>query len=151
MDDSLNGIKLNLKTDNQRENAFFLMVLLANSYIAYIRHNLTEFEHQIFCFHIRDVYKRIYHHENNWTDTYMETSKHLTQSDDIGGNVYGAIRFGLDGISKRDVENLCKLFEFSCFYLEATINRGCSQMANEAKDAYMEIMNECGILNRRYF
>lgn len=146
MNSNSSNIILNLRTEDQKENAFFLMVLLANSHIGNIRHNLTDIEHQIFSFHIKDVFKKIYHHENKWAETYMNISKHLTQTDDIDGNVYGAIRFGLNGISKQDARQLCMLFEFSCLYLEGTINRGSSQMSFEAKEIFKSIMLECEIL-----
>lgn len=146
MNNNSNKIILNLKNDTQKEDVFFLAVLLANAHISNIKDCLTNIELQAFQYHLSDVFKRIYHYSANWAEKYMEMSMHISTSDDIDGNIYNAIRFGLGTISKQEVLKVCELFEFSQFYLSCVINRGNGNFSFDIKEEYKSIMLQLGIL-----
>lgn len=146
MNNNSNKIILNLKNDTQKEGVFFLAVLLANAHISNIKDCLTNIEMHAFQYHLSDVFKKIYHYNANWAEKYMEMSKHISTSDDIDGNIYNAIRFGLGTISKQEVLKVCELFEFSQFYLSCVINRGNGNFSFDIKEEYKNIMLQLGIL-----
>lgn len=146
MNSNSNKIILNLKNDTQKEDVFFLAVLLANAHISNIKDSLTHFEMKAFQFHLSDVFNRIYHYNTNWAEKYMEMSKHISTSNDIDSNIYNAIRFGLGTISKQEALKICELFEFSQFYLSSVINRGNSNFSFDIKEEYKSIMLQLNIL-----
>lgn len=147
--DNSNNIVFNLKTSTQKDTVFLLGVMLINVYLSNKKDNLNAKEDNTFKLTVIDVFEKIYHHQQNWAEKYMEMGKRLVSMNQYMSFyeiVVDAIQNGLRGITKDETVTIWKLVEYISTFLPFVIKGGRYDYISDMRDIIIDVLRTEGMI-----